>query len=62
MTVPSNNVDTGSALIIPDAHCLVVAGGQYPRQFMMEKGRSYIIDVALHRKHASLLLVIPYFY
>ena len=59
VTVPGDDVDTRSTLIIPDAHGLVIARGQHPGQFMMEEDRTHIINVTLQREHASLLLVIP---
>lgn len=43
VTMARDDVNAGSALIIPDAHGLVVAGRQNPGQFVMEEHRSDII-------------------
>ena len=55
-----DDVHTGPALVIPDAHGLVVAGRQYPRQFVMEEGRPYVVYVPLQGKLTSLLLQVPH--
>lgn len=61
VTMSGDDVDAGSALIIPDAHGLIVAGGEDPREFMVEEGGSDIVDMSFESEHASFLLIIPHF-
>lgn len=60
MRMASNNIDTISTLVVPNAHSLVIRGGEYPRQLMMEVGGSNIIDMAFKYKQTPLLLIVPY--
>lgn len=46
VTMSCDNVDAASALIIPNAHGLIIAGREYPWQFVMEEGGSDIVDVS----------------
>ena len=59
MTVPRDDVDTRSTLIVPNPDCLVVTGGKDPRQFVMEEDSSNIINVPTKNEVASFLLVVP---
>lgn len=45
MTMACDNVYTGSALIVPYAHGLIVTWGQNPRKLVVEVGGSNIVNV-----------------
>ena len=62
MTMSGDDVNTGSALIIPNAHSLIITSRQDPGQLMMEKCRSDVIYMPFKSEHTSFLLVVPYFY
>lgn len=61
VTVSSDDVNAHSTLIVPDPHGLIVAGRQYPGQFMMEEGSPNVVDMSFEGEQASFLLVVPNF-
>ena len=60
VSMSSDDVDAAAALIVPDSHCLVIAGRQDPGQLVVEVDSSDIVDVAFQHKTAPLVLVIPH--
>ena len=46
VTVPCDDIDAGSALIVPDTHGLIVAGGQDPGQLVVEVCGTDVVDMA----------------
>lgn len=62
VAVACDYIDTGSTLVVPETHGLVVACGQNPWELIMEKSRSNIIDMAFQSEQAAFLFVVPYFY
>lgn len=46
VTMSCDNIDTSSTLIVPDAHGLIITGGEYPGQFVVEEGGSNIVDMS----------------
>lgn len=50
MGVPSYDIDAVAALIVPDAHGLVIGGRKYPWQFVVEIGGSDVVDVPFQGK------------
>ena len=59
MTMPCDDIDAGSTLIVPNPDCLVITAGKNPWKFVMEEDSSNIINVTCQYEVASFLLVVP---
>ena len=62
MAVASDNIDTGSTLIIPDSHSLIVTCWQNPWKLIMEISSSYVVDMTFQCEKTPFLFIIPNFY
>ena len=61
MIVAGQHRDAVSALPVPDADCLVVAGGQDPWVLVVKHCSSDIVEMSQKSEDAAPLLVVPYF-
>jgi len=62
VAVASEDGEDVSTLPVPKADSLIITAAQDPRQFLVKLNSSDIIEMSSKRKHALLLLVVPYLY
>lgn len=59
MTVPSYNINTSSALIVPDSHGLIITSGKDPGELIVEVCGTNIVDMAFQSEQTTFLFIIP---
>ena len=59
VAMAGNNVNAGSALVVPNSDGLIITAGQDPRELFVEESCSDIINMTFENKITSFLFIVP---